>query len=73
MATFKTKQNPHDVYEWARLNPNLAARRIMGWDLDSVAMFNVIEAIKAHCVMMLDLDAATLFESELKANGWGKP
>ena len=68
----RSRSTPEERYEYARQNPKLVAKRILGWDQDDAAMYRVIENIKDHMRAMLDVESLREFEDELQRLGWGR-
>ena len=69
---YKFRHTREDVLEFARLNPNLVARRIMKSGADDVAIWKQVEDIKDYCWRMMDYEALDCFIAELKYLGWQK-
>ncbi len=66
---YKFKHSLHDVMEYVRLNPELAARKIKAAKIGKAMELKQIQTYRMHMVLMLDYDALERFDSTLKRTG----
>ena len=68
-------QLPYDegkMLEYARGNPNLMAKKIIGADADDVATYNLINKVREYLFSSSSFESLKCFNEELKRLGWGK-
>jgi len=63
---YKFKHSLHDVMEYVRLNPELAARKIKVAKVSRALKSKQIETYREHMVLMMDYDALERFDRALK-------
>ena len=63
---YKFKHSLHDVMEYVRLNPEVAARKIKEAKVNKAMEAKQISAYRYHMILMLDYEALQRFDFALK-------